>query len=296
MAPKTHTYRIEFYELTVKPTPEYGNTFAALQSLAARTDPLCVEWGGITRELWKPALSGVAIRGSLRKFRMSDLPEIGSVGGSSRELQLEEDQGLVEKNFFTLYRQQSLLAWHTNGHANRPEHLARVLAELLGTEVLANPLIQSDALRRLLRGEVEVRSMELSIPRPKDPSYYPENEFNKSLFSALAAADGDRIAVRVTTDARINAQPRLTTGLVKSALKEIMVDDLASTARVNVNEDGIEHPIDLIADRLLAFAEIEHDGRYPPQQAIFNAFDAARREEQEAIHACLGKPGSPTIR
>lgn len=293
---ETHQYRIEFYEVAIKATAEHANAFAALQSLAARTDALCVEWGGITRELWKPSLQGVSIRGALRKFRMSDLPEIGSVGGNSRELELEEDQGLVEKNFFTLYRQQSLLAWHTNGHANTVGQFARVLAELLGTEVHANPLIQSDALRRLLRGGVEVRNMEISIPRPRDPSYYPENEFNKGILSALSASEGDRILVKITTDARINADPTLSKRLIKSALKEIITDDLASKARVNVNEDGIEHPIDLIADRLLTFVEIEHDGRYPPQQKMFRAFDTARHEQQEAINACLGKPGSPAIR
>jgi len=291
-------YRIEFYELTIEPTADYPDAFKALAVLAAGGRALSTELGGYVRELWKPTLGGNqdVVRGSFRKFRMNDLPEIGRIGDASRELELEENQGLVEKNFFALYREQSLLTWHANGHANTPTQFGRTLGKLLDTRVNVNPLIQSEALRRLMRGEVEVRKLEVSIPRPKDPKYYPEDEFNRALLSAMAAADGDRIRVSISSDARIHTKSKLK-HTVKRALKELVTDGVASVARADVEEgDGIQHPIDLIADRLLYFKGIEHDGRYPLGYEMFKVFDDARSEKQEEIDACLGKASGEVLR
>jgi len=291
-------YRIEFYELTIKPVKKYPNAFKALKLLAKKGKALSTDIGGYVRELWKPTIGGNqdVITGAFRKFRMSDLPEIGSIGDASRELELEENQGLVEKNFFALYRQQSLLLWHSNGHANTPTQFGRTLSKLLETQVNVNPLIQSDSLKRLMRNDVEVRNIEISIPRPKNPNYYPENEFNRSIFSAMSAAEGDRIRVSISSDARVNPQPRLTRA-VKSALRELVTDNAVSVARADIKEsDGVLHPIDLIADRLLYFKEIEHDGRYPLGYEMFKVFDDARSEKQEEINECLGKAGDEVLR
>jgi len=288
-------YKIEFYELTIDtPTANCPDAFTALASLANGNRELSISIGGIVRELWPQTLwqDQDVIKGSFRKFRMNDLPEIGRVGDTSRELLLEENQGLVEKNFFALYRQQSLLIWHSNGHANTPTQFGHALGELLGTRVNVNPLIQSDALRRLMRGDVKVRKIEVSIPRPKNPDYYPRNEFNRALFSAMSAADGDRIRVSISSNGMLKPQSKFTQlkNTVKQALDELVTDSVVSVARADVKEDdGIEHPIDLIADRLLSFQGIDHDGRYPLAQEMFKAFDEARSEKQEEIDACLGK-------
>jgi len=295
-------YRIEFYELTIDtPTADCPDVFKALASLANGNRELSINIGGIVRELWPPTLwqDQDVIKGSFRKFRMNDLPEIGRVGDTSRELLLEENQGLVEKNFFALYRQQSLLIWHSNGHANTPTQFGHALDELLGTRVNVSPLIQSDALRRLMHGDVKVRKIEVSIPRPKNPDYYPKNKFNRALLSAMSAADGDRIRVSISSNGRIRPQSKFTElkDTVKQALDELVTDSVVSIARADVKEgDGVEHPIDLIADRLLSFQGIDHDGRYPLAQEMFKAFDEARSEKQEEIDACLGKASGRKLR
>jgi len=295
-------YRIEFYELTIDvPTAECPDAFRALASLANGERELSINIGGIVRELWPSTLwqDQDVIKGSFRKFRMNDLPEIGRVGDTSRELVLEEKQGLVEKNFFALYRQQSLLIWHSNGHANTPTQFGYALGKLLGIRVNVNPLIQSDALRRLMRGDVEVRKIEVSIPRPKNPDYYPGNKFNRALFSAMSAADGDRIRVSISSDGKVRPQSKFAKlkSTVKQALEELVTDNIVSVARADVKEDnGVEHPIDLIADRLLSLQGIDHDGRYPLAHEMFKAFEEARSEKQEEIDACLGKASGRKLR
>lgn len=291
-------YRIEYFELVVDASPDFTNAYDALLVLIGKAKAgvsLTAEVGAFVRELWRLHNSGSAVRGAFRKFRMSDLPEIASIGGSSQELTLAEDQGLVEKNFFTLYRMQSLLLWHSNGHGSTPGQFAAALGRLLGSKVEAIPIIQRDAIKRLMRNEVEMRSIELSIPRPKSPDFYAEEELSSQLMATLAATKGDRIRVYVSTDARTNSSPHLSSK-IKKAIRELVMDHDATVARTNVIEDGVEHPIDLIADRLLFYTEIEHDGRYPAEAEMFAAFDAARDHEREVLDAVLGTQGSPPIR
>lgn len=284
-------YRIEFFELTIDPTSDYGSGYEALRALSSSPDALTAEVGSYLREFSRLAHHGASVRGSFRKFRAGDLPEKGKIGGRSEPIELEDGEGLIERNYFSAYRQQNLFLWHTNGHANAPSHFEKALAKLLGTPVSLNPLIEKDALGRLMRGEAQLRSLEVSIPRPKDPLYYPDSDFGKHVMEALAGADGDRIRIEITTDARRRGAKAKLKGKIKAALKELVSDEVASTARaVVVDEDG-QHPIDLIADRLLAHTEIEHDGRYPPSEEMFRAFDRAKADHQEAINDCLGGVG-----
>jgi len=150
-----------------------------------------------------------------------------------------------------------------------------------------------------MRGDVKVRKIEVSIPRPKNPDYYPENKFNRTLLSAMSAADGDRIRVSISSDGRVRPQSKFAklTSTVKQALGELVTDRVVSVARAEVEEnDGVQHPIDLIADRLLSIQGIEHDGRYPLRDEMFKAFDEAKSEKQEEIDACLGKTSSRRLR
>lgn len=283
-------YRIEFFELVAKPTRDVATAFDAMTSLSREAvAPLQV--GAYMRELWKLDAKPQVVRGQFRKFRQTDLPEIGALGAEAEEIELAPGEGLIEKNFFALYKQQSLLVWHGNGNANTPSQFAKMLSNVLGTGVEANPLVQGNALQRLMKGDLMLRKLEVSIPRPRDPQYYPDDKFSQSLLDALGAADGDRIRVSITTDGRIHEKPHLA-AKVKRAIKELVTDEAVSSARVDAIEDGVLHPIDLIADRITSMQEIEHDGRYPPARSMYQAFDAARDEENEAIDAILGANGN----
>ncbi len=284
-------YRIEFFELTIQPTAKYATAYDALKALSSSAKPVTAKVGPYIRELSNMSSHGASVRGNFRKFRDGDLPEKGKVGGQSSEIELEEGEGLVEKNFFALYRHQSLLLWHTNAHANVPSHFEKALSQLLGSTVSLNPLIEKDALKRLMRGEVQMRSLEVSIPRPKNPDYYPDSDFSKNVINALAGAEGDRIFVKVTTDARRRGSKPTLKARTKAALKELVTDGIASSAKAIVVDDEGQHPIDLIADRLLSHTVIEHDGRNPPADQVFRAFDDAKAAHQEAIDDCLGSNG-----
>jgi len=95
-------YRIEFYELTLDaPTANCPDAFTALASFANGQRELSINIGGIVRELWPPTLwqDQDVIKGSFRKFRMNDLPEIGRVGDTSRELILKKIKDWSRRTF-----------------------------------------------------------------------------------------------------------------------------------------------------------------------------------------------------
>lgn len=279
-------YRIEFYELIAKPTADVPDAFDAMTQLSS-DPPAATKVGAYMRDLWQLTATARTVHGQFRRFRMEDFPEIGRIGGDAKPLNLDDDQGLIEKNFFALHKHKMLLVWHSNGNASRPTQFAKMLTAVLGTKVEAHPVIQANGLRRLMTGAVTLRGLKVSIPRPRDATYYPEDEFAQTLFDAMGAAGGDRIQVSITTDARINEHPRLD-NRIKRALKELVTDHAVTTARVDAMEDGIEHPIDLVADRITSTQEVEHEGRYASADAMYHALHAAFDEQREAIDAVLG--------
>ncbi|MDT3530256.1 DUF6731 family protein [Stenotrophomonas pavanii] len=284
-------YKIEFYEAEIVATGSMPDMPSAMGSLMATTMSKVFEDSGITREVFDIEQRAGRFTGSLRKFRHHDLPEIGTPGFAAHEIDLNDDQGLIEKNFWALYESHSIVLWHANGNANSAKQFERTLTHLLGTRVHLTPLIRQDALRRLMDGSLVLKSLEVSVPRPRNTSFYPEDEWNQSIMNAMAAAEGDRIKVTITSDSRIDKNAHLANRM-KNALAELVRGRSASTVKAVVQEDGMIHPIDLLADRLISTQEIEHDGRYPNKEGMYGAFDAAFQEEQESIVDVLGEGGT----
>lgn len=284
-------YRIEFYEAEIVATGSLTDMTSALLSLTAANAQTVFQDSGITRELFGLEQRSGKIVGSLRKFRTHDLPEIGAIGVAAHEIDLEDNQGLIEKNFWTFYEGYSIVLWHANGNANSAKQFERTLTSLLGTRVHLTPIVRHDALRRLMDGSLVLKSLEVSLPRPRNTSFYPQDTWNQSIMNAMAAADGDRIKVTVTSDSRISKAAHLNERM-KNALAELVRDRAASTVKAVVQEDGMIHPIDLLADRLISTQEIEHDGRYPNREGMYGAFDAALEEERQSIVEVFGEEGS----
>lgn len=284
-------YRIEFYEVSLTPTASAPSPTASLSTLVGSTTPQLFHDSGITRELFDLERRPGRITGSLRKFRTHDLPEIGAPGVAAHEIDLDDNQGLIEKNFWALYEADSILLWHANGNANTAKQFERTLTHLLGTRVHITPLVRRDALHRLLEGTLILRSLEVSIPRPRHSDFFPEEEWNRNIMNAMSAAEGDRIKVTITSDSRITDHARLSDRM-KRALEELVTDRAASTVKVNVEENGLIHPVDLLADRIFSTQMIEHDGRYPGRESMYGAFDEALNEERAEITAILGEGGT----
>jgi hypothetical protein len=186
-----------------------------------------------------------------------------------------------------------VLLWHVNGHANTPNQFTRFLSDLSGTRVVADPVVQPDAMRRLMRGGVELRKVQLRIARPTNPDWYPSDDFSREILAVLAQGGGDSLYLQAVADGRLASTKQTDlSGRWKKAIREFVNDGVATTARVEVAEDGIDHPIDLIADRLLSHIEVDHDGRYAPTDTMLGALLSAWTDVEVKIRDTFGEDRS----
>lgn len=286
-------YRFDAFKLNVAATAEVATAGDVIR-LLSEADETAKKVGEYTRDLWRPRTMRRpnAWFGQFRKFRHGDLPLVGSPGEEGEELEIAEDQGLIEKNFFLVVAPHDILLWHVNGHANTPNQFMRFLSEHAGTRVSADPVLQPDAMRRLMRGGVELRKVQLRIARPTNPEWYPADDFSREILDVLARGGGDSLYLQAAVDGRL--APTKQTDLAarwKRAIREFVNDGVATSARVEVLEDGIDHPIDLIADRLLSHVEVDHDGRYAPTETMLGALQAAWADIEATVRETFGEDG-----
>lgn len=282
------SYKIGFFQLSTTPTAQAPNAYAAVRGLIASPAALAMSVSGYTREVYglKEDRDRGVIFGRFRKIRTTDLPAIGEVGREAEELDLE-NKGLIDQNFFALFEQHSLLLWQVNNHANGTSQFRGFLEKHLGVSVTTDPLLQRGAIERLLASESEFSKIELTLPRPTNPDLFFEEDFSKEALAMLSASNGDSIKIIITTDGRLK-QKRGIVNRLKRSLAELSEDGDARVARVVATEDGIEHPIDLIADRIRTTVEVDHDGKYPPVNDMYNAICGAKDEQKAAIEAYFG--------
>src|SRR5690554_4965740 len=105
-------------------------------------------------------------------------------------------------------------------------------------------------------------------------------------------AGGARVSIRISSDRRSQDEDRTRLrDRMRRAASGFVDAGLATVARMRVLNDGTEHPIDLIADRLESRQVVEMNGRYPLPESIYAALNNAVEEEREALDAILGRPG-----
>lgn len=287
-------YRFDAFKLNVTASGNVSSAADVLRELSGMEGGASAQLGDYTRDLWRArqVRRPNAWFGQFRKFRHGDLPLVGAPGEEGEELSIAEDQGLIEKNFFLVVAPHDVLLWGVNGHANTPSQFTRFLSELIGTRVVADPIVQPDAMRRLMRGGVELRKVHMRVAKPTNPDWYPSDDFSRDIINLLAQGGGDSLTLQAGVDGRL--APSNQTDLAvrwKRAIRELVGDGLATSARVDVVEDGIEHPIDLIADRLASHIEVDHDGRYAPTETMLGALMSAWADIEPMIRDAFGGDG-----
>ena len=285
----TRRYTIDFFQLTHVSTPQVPTIEAGFNSiLDEKVEPILVS-NGYMRDLWTLELRSrpKSYAGQFRKFRTNDLPEIGVVGGSAAQLALSDQEGVVEKNFFVYYTEHQILGWHRNGHASSAKQLAAFLASLWGAKVTIDPVLQPDAVKRLLSGDIDLKKVELTIPRPTSRDLYPDDDYGKGILELLNRSGADSLHLTLGIDTRRKDTEGKLTSSWKRALAEFTSMG-ATTARAIVYDDGIEHPIDLIADRVASYQDIETNALFPPSGTMYKAIDTAREECKGAINDYFG--------
>ena len=280
-------YKIDFYQLTMMPTANIDSPAAGFNAvLNGAVQAFVPDDAGYARELYGVTeRTGQSIGGVLRKFRTNNLPTIGAPGEDAEDIPLDEDEGVIEQNHFVYYRQHNIVGWQTDRHGTHPNQFARFLETLWGTNVTMEPIVQPDAMRRLMSGSVELQKIQVSLPRPTNPDAFPDDDFSSALLAAMANADAQTISLNLGVDLRRDRGARLSDRM-KAALRNLH-EMGATTARARVVEEGFEHTIDLVADRVSSRQDSDTDGRLPPA-SMYRLIDLAKAECSEALNEYFG--------
>lgn len=278
--------KVDFYQLSITPTADISNVRAGFRALLSGAAKRVVsDKKGYTRELYGLNERGTAFAGVLRKFRTEDLPAIGSVGKEPKDIALDEDQGIIEQNHFVLYKAHDIVGWQVNLHGNHAARFEKFLSEVWDTDVRLEPIIQPDAVQRLMAGDTELCRIEVTIANPKNPALYKNDDFSRSVLGALGKAGADSLHLQMGVDLRRSPDGRMSDEIKRTLtlLKSLG----ATTAKAKVFEDGIQHTIDLIADRVSSRQETDSEGRLPAE-SMYGLIDAAKKECDGAIRDYFG--------
>lgn len=234
--------------------------------------------------------NGNVVKGYFAKFRNDNLPHVGELGGNERELELAADEGLMEKNYFHYSRQHELLIWQANGHGSTAQRFANYLSEVTNEVVSFLPVLQHNAMQRMMNGHAQVRNLDMRVAMSPVAGLVPETDFSRGVMASLAHARGKSMHIEVRGDGRSHEpESRYLSNQVKNGIQDLMRVADVQSARIDVEEDGTPLPaIDLITDRLKSKQNVEMLGRYPDEAGIYTALDRARVEQMETIQAILG--------
>lgn len=290
MSGDVRNYRIEFHQLSFKATDQLANLGDAFQSVIDKQSPSPSNHEGFTREIWglKKRADG-SFSGELRKFRNSNIPDKGAPGKQSTPIPLAKDEGIIERNFFVFYPRINVIGWHYNHMACGISRFSAFLSTIFGSKVKPAPLLEKDAIARLMRGDVKMKKIQLTIPRPRNPEFYPDTDFSQKTLQLLGDAGADTMQIVMGINTRRGDSDGRLKQNIKFAMQEL-VEFGAKKAVIDVfDADGVVHPVDLIAERISSYQSVVTDARFPPAETMYRLIDTAYAENRESINAYIGE-------
>ncbi|MCM8910880.1 hypothetical protein LJD21_01675 [Pseudomonas inefficax] len=225
--------------------------------------------------------------GQIRKIRKADLPEVGAPGQHGKTIELDADEGVIEKNFFVFYKENSLLVMHRNDTGNTANHLAQLLTGAVGVAFYAAPLIQPDQAEKLLNNKLNIRKFSVKVPKPTNPDLYPQDSISAKTIELLNQSGADTLDVTFTIDQKLDTSAGRLTSALQSAIGSLLSMG-ATKAKLETDENGKILPIDLIANRIYSKQSIKINSSFPPSESMYQLADKARNEKKELLDEYFG--------
>ena len=284
----TKKFKVHFYVGQVGAAGDEGLVSDALANMLSAGCPIA-KLGNLHYEIrgLRKLGGGASFSGVFAKFRSDDLPHVGTPGGRERELVIAPTDGLLEKNYFLFFKAHQLLVYQENGNGSAIGRLGEYFSSFFNATTVFQPVLQPDATKRLLRGDVEPMSLDMSFARPTNANWFPPDDFSRDLLALMNTAKAPTVHVRLRGGGRgVFRQPLAQR--VKKAVVGLMGHLDVTVARLEVRDGEGLHPIDLIADRLFARIEVEMAGRYPVEDSVFQGLREAKDEHNDAIKDIFG--------
>ena len=288
---KRRSYTFDFYCLSCDAEDLFSLTVThALKLIEEKKVSASYTYYGCIREIFdlKYREDSQSFSGQIRKIRKADLPEVGVPGMDSRNIKLEEDEGVVERNYFVYYSENSLLVLHRNDDGNSANHLAQLLSATHGVSFFAEPLIKADQASMLLNNKLDIKKFSVKIPRPTNPEIYPQNSISGKTIELLNQAGADSLDITFTVDKKLDDSAGKLSGALQSAIRDLLSMG-ATKAKLDTDENGKIHPIDLIADRIQSVQSTNSNAHFPASSTMYSLADAARADQRKSLDDYFGK-------
>ncbi len=252
---------------------------------------------GKTLELRRIEETDYGYRGVVGKYRKSILPHAAVPGGNERELDLREDEQLIEKAYFKYFSDNSLLILQRNRFALN-SHIFGQYLSLNGYTTSLNPIIEAADLHRLIRNEVNLRALDIVIARPTNQNMFVgiEHDFNNSIIASLNSSNAAVIHLNLRGNGKSDDPEKRYLSLnLKRAIIELKNRFNLKKADVLLEEGGLAHPLDLVADRLSHSTLIEMVGKYPLASDMWAALRESREEKEQELQNYFGVLGNDRL-
>lgn len=252
--------------------------------------------GGRDCEMCDVTRTDTGYEGLILKYKNSDLPHAGVPGTAQaleRELDLLENEQLIEKAYFAFHSDFNLLILQRNRMAINSEQMGDYLTSE-GYTVSLNPILETADLQRFMRDEIRIRTAELIIANPTNPELFQniEHEFSNSIIRSLASSGTAKLNFTLRGDGHSRRpESRYLDNGLKRALLELTEKLDVQKADLTLEDDqviGVEHPVDLVADRLRYSETIQYDGRYIPRAQILTVLRNARECAEPELISYFG--------
>lgn len=284
----TKSYKVGFYVGSVGADGLGGKVSTKLQEFFLSTDKAPVINEADLEYQIRDLVSlnkGSVFKGVFAKIRTSDIPHIGSSTGGEREIDLADGEGVIDKNHFLYYSSQELLVYQSNGNGSTIEAFGRYFTRVFDKTTTFNAVLKEDSMARLMNMNLQPKFIELSVARPTNPNFYPQDEWSKQFLELLASVGGYNASIRISGET-IGRHKKPLLKKVKQSAMAFVENGYASVARITMEE--VEQPIDLIADRIVAKVSVSMNGRYPVTSEIYKELERAKSENQQELDKVFG--------
>ncbi|MBF0179625.1 MAG: hypothetical protein HQM03_06315 [Magnetococcales bacterium] len=265
----TSKYHVEYFTCSVTGYNGDKKVFDLIDSLITGTvslqNKLAVHIG--VRDVVR-SKNGRLIAGVIAKYRTINLPHIGSmVTNNETKILLEQDEALLEKNFFIISRRWNLIVYQKNGNGCTPNQLAGYLTFLLheaeesgefSFHPVPDPAEIQDILARGASKKIEFTIAALN-PKYVDQIAPDINGFTAKI---LHSTGGVHLRFSVTP-ARGEA---LNTRGVWDIIQTLFAGNThIKTAKAEMLdlEGHYRHPINLLTKTVTDTITVEMEGKYP---------------------------------
>ena len=210
---------------------------------------------------------GNAAKGVLSCYTIDRIkPMVGKPGEPSRIIDLNKDEGLIDRSHFLYFfiGKRHAIIWQENNKCGKITKLDECLKSR-GIQVICNPMLTTEEFKNLLLERHKPRSLECEIAIPNDSAIYDPKDFE--ILNMLNNTGGKRVSFRFYADAYRKKGCFQNISAVWNTVKRLK--NIQGTQKLNVILENIDHPVDLFGmDRIQGKIKIKI-----PSSNIINEHD-----------------------